>query len=91
MANSRLPRAQCRRISGIELSTEEDCRRKLGLSDLKSVNLPVVEKILNHTSGSFRGVVGVYQRHGFADEKRAALDAWAVHVDRLINRSAPES
>jgi thioredoxin reductase (NADPH) len=27
----------------IELSTEEDCRRELGLSDLKSVNLPVVE------------------------------------------------
>src|SRR6202047_2234502 len=28
----------------IELSTEEDCRRELGLSDLKNVNLPVVER-----------------------------------------------
>jgi hypothetical protein len=27
----------------IELSTEEDCSRELGLSDLKNVNLPVVE------------------------------------------------
>src|SRR6266481_5472652 len=27
----------------IELSTEEDCRRELGLSDLKNVDLPVVE------------------------------------------------
>src|SRR5260370_32411477 len=27
----------------IELSTDEDCRRELGLSDLKNVNLPVVE------------------------------------------------
>jgi thioredoxin reductase (NADPH) len=27
----------------IELSTEEDCRRELGLSDLMNVNLPVVE------------------------------------------------
>ena len=27
----------------IELSTEEDSRRELGLSDLKNVNLPVVE------------------------------------------------
>ena len=26
-----------------ELSTEEDCRRELGLSDLKSISLPVVE------------------------------------------------
>ena len=27
----------------IELSTEEDCRRELGLSDLTNVTLPVVE------------------------------------------------
>ena len=27
----------------IELSTEEDCRRELGLADLKNVDLPVVE------------------------------------------------
>ena len=27
----------------IELSTEEDCRRELALSDVKNVNLPVVE------------------------------------------------
>jgi thioredoxin reductase (NADPH) len=27
----------------IELSTEEDCRRELGLPDLKNINLPVVE------------------------------------------------
>src|SRR5258708_23135096 len=27
----------------IELSTEEDYRRELGLSDLKNVNLPIVE------------------------------------------------
>src|ERR1700687_2799230 len=27
----------------VELSTEEDCRRELGLSDLKNVKLPVVE------------------------------------------------
>lgn len=40
----------------------------------------VVEKILNHTSGTFAGVVGVYQRHGFADEKRIALERWADFV-----------
>jgi len=46
--------------------------------------LPVVEKVLNHTSGSFGGIVGVYQKHGFADEKRHALDAWAAFVERLV-------
>jgi integrase len=44
------------------------------------VNLPVIERILNHVSGSFAGIVGVYQRHEFADEKRAALQLWADHV-----------
>jgi integrase len=48
------------------------------------VALPVIEKVLNHSSGSFRGVVGVYQRHDFAGEKRAALDAWGAYVADLI-------
>ncbi len=47
------------------------------------VALPTVEKILNHQSGTFAGIVGVYQRHDFADEKRAALEAWAAFLDRL--------
>ena len=44
------------------------------------VGLPVVEKILNHTGGSFAGIVGVYQRHDFADEKRQAMEVWAQHL-----------
>jgi len=50
--------------------------------------LPVVEKVLNHTSGSFGGIVGVYQKHGFADEKRHALTAWAAFVERLVSTEA---
>jgi integrase len=49
------------------------------------VNLPVIEKVLNHASGSFAGIVGVYQRHSFADEKRAALEAWGRHIDALVS------
>jgi integrase len=48
------------------------------------INLPVIEKVLNHASGSFAGIVGVYQRHTFADEKRAALQAWGNFVAALI-------
>src|SRR5262245_40326599 len=51
------------------------------------INLPVIEKVLNHSSGSFAGIVGVYQKHSFADEKRQALEAWGRHVDSLINGS----
>ncbi|WP_131113670.1 tyrosine-type recombinase/integrase [Lichenihabitans psoromatis] len=49
------------------------------------IALPVVEKVLNHTSGSFGGIVGVYQRHGFSDEKRTALEAWGRFVEQLVS------
>ena len=49
--------------------------------------MPTVEKILNHVSGSFGGIVGVYQRHSFLDEKRDALERWAAFLDRLADGS----
>lgn len=49
------------------------------------VSLPVIERCLNHVSGSFAGIVGVYQRHEFADEKRAAFEKWGGHVAALVN------
>jgi integrase len=48
------------------------------------VALPVVEKIVNHVSGSFAGVVGVYQKHEFAAEKAEALARWAQHIQGLV-------
>jgi integrase len=71
--------------SGVEGWTIHDLRRTVasGMARL-GVQLPVIEKILNHTSGTFRGVVGVYQRHSYADEKRAALHLWGAHVARLV-------
>jgi len=58
-----------------------DIRRTVatGLQRL-GVRLEVTEAILNHVSGSRAGVVGIYQRHDWADEKRAALEAWERHV-----------
>jgi integrase len=63
-----------------------DIRRSVasGLAAL-GINLPVIEKLLNHVSGSFAGIVGVYQRHNFADEMRAAIDRWGRHIDKLAN------
>ena len=47
------------------------------------VGIAVVEKVLNHVSGTFAGIVGVYQRHEFKAEKRQALTLWAEHVSGL--------
>lgn len=48
------------------------------------IQLPVIEKVLNHASGSFGGIVSVYQKHEFKDEKREALRRWAAHVEGLV-------
>jgi hypothetical protein len=48
-----------------------------------AVRLEVTEAVLNHLSGARSGIVGVYQRHHYFDEKRLALAAWAKEVNRL--------
>ena len=44
----------------------------------------VIEKVLNHVTGSLAGVAGVYNRFGYGPEKRNALETWAAHLQRLI-------
>jgi integrase len=61
-----------------------DLRRSAasGLAAL-GIALPVIEKILNHVSGSFGGVQGIYQRYEFSDEMAEALQRWGEHVRGL--------
>jgi integrase len=75
--------------SGVTSWTLHDIRRSVatGLQKL-GVRLEVTEAVLNHVAGSRAGIVGVYQRHEYADEKRAALERWADHVDGLIHGRA---
>ncbi|MDP5306379.1 tyrosine-type recombinase/integrase [Paracoccus spongiarum] len=60
--------------------------RRTAATGMAGLRFPphVVEAILNHRSGTRRGVAGVYNRHDYADEKRAALDAWARYVTQLV-------
>lgn len=44
----------------------------------------VIERSLNHVSGAFGGIRGVYQRHHYQEEMRVAFDAWAKHVEGLV-------
>jgi integrase len=48
------------------------------------VAIHVVERLLNHRSGTFGGIVSVYQKHDFANEQRAAVEVWARHVEALV-------
>jgi integrase len=68
-----------------------DIRRSTASSMAKlGVPVPVIEKILAHRSGTFRGVVGTYQRHSFLPEMAAALQRWADHVE-AVARGKPTS
>ena len=62
----------------VEPWTLHDLRRSMatGLAGL-GIALPVIERLLNHTSGVFGGIVQVYQKHDFIPEREAALTRWA--------------
>jgi integrase len=44
----------------------------------------VVDKVLNHVSGTIRGVAAVYNRFEYLEERRGALEAWGRYVDSLM-------
>ena len=83
-------KAKLDELSGVTDWRIHDLRRTVatGLQKL-GVNLQTIEAVLGHTSGSRSGVVGVYQRHSFDAEKRAALDAWGTHVTTLVQEREP--
>ncbi len=62
-----------------------DLRRTFasGLARL-GVEIATIEQCLNHRSGTFRGIVSVYQQHDFVPEKRRALAIWADHVRSIV-------
>lgn len=61
--------------------------RRTAASGMAGLRFPphIVEAVLNHRSGTRRGVAGVYNRHDYADEKKRALDAWAGYVLALVD------
>lgn len=58
--------------------------RRTAASLMTGAKVPrlVVSKILNHAEG---GVTAVYDRHGYDDEKRQALETWARKLESIIS------
>jgi integrase len=44
----------------------------------------VVDRILNHTAGTIRGVAAIYNRFEYEKEREAALEAWGRYVVSLV-------
>ena len=78
------------KASGVKDWRLHDLRRTMatGLQKL-GVRLEVTEAVLNHVSGSRAGIVGVYQRHAWAEEKRAALTHGASTSPRSLRGQTP--
>jgi integrase len=59
--------------------------RRTAATGMARLNFPphVVEKVLNHASGTIRGVAAVYNRFAYLDERRSALEAWGGTSIRL--------
>jgi len=54
-----------------------------GMADI-GVAPHIIEAVLNHISGARGGVAGIYNRSKYIPEKRAALERWANHIERLV-------
>lgn len=79
-------KARINTASGVEDWRLHDIRRTVatGMARLK-VPPHVVEKVLNHSSGTFSGV---YNRFGYLDEMREALEAWGAHLRKIVGTAA---
>lgn len=53
------------------------------------VELHVIERCLNHISGSFAGIVGVYQRHRYATEMMKAYETWQALLLEIVGSKRP--
>lgn len=68
-----------------------DLRRTLATNFQRlGVRFEVTEAVLNHVGLARAGVAGIYQRHDWRSEKKAALDAWCNHLTGVF-ASKPET
>ncbi len=86
-AKGRLDELMAKAAGDVEIPpfTIHDLRRTAA-TGMAGLRFPphIVETVLNHRSGTRRGVAGIYNRFDYAEEKREALEAWAQRVRVLV-------
>jgi len=82
MDEKSLTRAAARNQCGLEHWTPHDLRRTAATHmNRLGINFIWVEKVLNH---KLQGMLKVYNKHPYEDEKRQALDQWAAELRRIV-------
>jgi hypothetical protein len=54
---------------------------------MQKINIPtaVIERALNHVSGSFGGITGTYQVDPMSEQTRDAFERWTTHLQGLVS------
>ena len=76
-----------KRLEGVAPFTLHDLRRTYS-SVHAQLGTPIhlVEKLLNHVSGSFAGVAGVYNRYSYMDEMKDAVQLYEDWIQSEVLR-----
>lgn len=79
------PKQDLDTVCGVKDWTLHDLRRTFA-TRLAELGTPihVVEKLLNHVSGTTGGLVGVYQKHQWWPEQVQAVSAWEARLEALL-------
>jgi integrase len=79
------------RLSGTSGWHWHDLRRtcRTGFARL-GVTAAVGERILNHSDGTRNRIAAVYDAHSYLPEMRAALEAWASELERIVSGVEPK-
>jgi integrase len=73
-------------LAQVEPYTLHDLRRTFATTHAKiGTPIHVTEKLLNHVSGTISGVAAVYNRHSYMEEMRAAVTAYDVYLENILN------
>lgn len=76
-----------KRLEGVAPFTLHDLRRTYSSVHAQlGTPIHVVEKLLNHVSGSFSGVAGVYNRYSYMDEMKVAVQRYEDWIKSQVLR-----
>jgi len=72
--------------------TLHDLRRTF-TTDLAQMGVAphIVERLINHVTGTISGVAAIYNRHAYMDEMRAAIDAWEKRLSVVLAQRKTDS
>lgn len=81
-------------IDNVRKQRNEASARKWRIHDIRrtvasgmarlDVSPHVVEKLLNHKTGTISGVAAVYNRYQYAPQMREAVNMWADHIKKIL-------